>query len=96
VRIITGMNIKDSTSGYICYSRNFLQQLDLNNINFTGYAFQIEMKYKAHVMGFKIMELPIIFSDRKFGESKLNSSIISEAIFGVIKMRLKTLINIKF
>jgi dolichol-phosphate mannosyltransferase len=96
VRIITGMKIKDSTSGFICYKRNFLQQLDLNNISFTGYAFQIEMKYRAHVMGFKIMELPIIFSDRKYGESKLNSSIISEAIFGVIKMRLKTLFKIKF
>ena len=96
VRFITSMKIKDSTSGYICYKKSVLESIDLDNIKFTGYAFQIEMKYKSYLKNFKIIEVPIIFSDRKFGISKLNGSIISEAIFGVIAMRIKKIFNIKF
>ena len=96
VRFITSMKIKDSTSGYICYKKSVLESIDLDNIKFTGYAFQIEMKYKSYLKNFKIIEVPIIFSDRKFGASKLNGSIISEAIFGVIAMRIKKIFNIKF
>ena len=96
VRLITRMKIKDSTSGYICYKKSVLDSIDLDNIKFTGYAFQIEMKYKSYLKNFKIIEVPIIFSDRKFGTSKLNGSIISEAIFGVIAMRIKKQFNIKF
>ena len=96
VQLITRMNIKDSTSGYICYKKLVLESIDLDNIKFTGYAFQIEMKYKSYLKNFKIIEVPIIFSDRKFGTSKLNGSIISEAIFGVIAMRIKKQFNIKF
>ncbi len=96
VRLITRMNIKDSTSGYICYKKSVLESIDLDNIKFTGYAFQIEMKYKSYLKNFKIIEVPIIFSDRLFGVSKLNGNIISEAIFGVIAMRIKNIFNIKF
>ena len=96
VQLITKMNIKDSTSGYICYKKSVLESIDLDNIKFTGYAFQIEMKYKSYLKNFKIIEVPIIFSDRVYGVSKLNGSIISEAIFGVIAMRIKNVFNIKF
>ena len=96
VQLITKMNIKDSTSGYICYKKSVLESIDLDNIKFTGYAFQIEMKYKSYLKNFKIIEVPIIFSDRVYGVSKLNGSIISEAIFGVITMRIKNIFNIKF
>ena len=96
VRIITGMNIKDPTSGFICYKREVLENINLKNIKFIGYAFQIEMKYKAFLKNFNYTEIPIIFSDRKYGKSKLNSNIIFEAIFGVIKMKLYNLFNIKF
>jgi dolichol-phosphate mannosyltransferase len=96
VQLITMMSIKDSTSGFICYKKPVLESIDLDNIKFTGYAFQIEMKYKSFLKNFKIIEVPIIFSDRLYGVSKLNSSIISEAIFGVINMRIKKILNIKF
>ena len=96
VQVITKMNIKDPTSGYICYKKSVLESIDLDNIKFTGYAFQIEMKYKSYLKNFKIIEVPIIFSDRVYGVSKLNGSIISEAIFGVIAMRIKNIFNIKF
>ena len=96
VQLITRMNIKDSTSGYICYKKSVLESIDLDKIKFTGYAFQIEMKYKSYLKNFKIIEVPIIFSDRIFGVSKLNGSIISEAIFGVIAMKIKNIFNIKF
>jgi len=96
VQLITRMNIKDSTSGYICYKKSVLESIDLDNIKFKGYAFQIEMKYKSYLKNFKIIEVPIIFSDRLFGVSKLNGSIISEAIFGVIAMKIKNIFNIKF
>ncbi|MFH4963497.1 polyprenol monophosphomannose synthase [Gaetbulibacter sp. M235] len=90
VRIITGMRIKDTTAGFVCYRRNVLETLDLNKIKFIGYAFQIEMKFKVYLKKFNIIEVPVIFTDRTKGESKLSSGIISEAIFGVISMKLNS------
>ena len=91
VRLITGMRVKDATAGFICYKRQVLEQLNLDQIKFVGYAFQIEMKFKAYLKKFKLVEVPVIFIDRTKGESKLSSSIISEAIFGVISMKIKSL-----
>lgn len=91
VRFITGMNINDTTAGFVCYKREVLETIDLNAIKFIGYAFQIEMKFKTYLKKFKITEVPVIFTDRTKGESKLSSGIISEAIFGVISMKLKSL-----
>ncbi|MCR8666913.1 polyprenol monophosphomannose synthase [Aestuariibaculum sp. M13] len=91
VRFITGMKIHDTTAGFVCYKRKVLETIDLNNIKFIGYAFQIEMKFKAYLKDFKIAEVPVIFTDRTRGDSKLSSGIISEAIFGVISMKLKSL-----
>jgi dolichol-phosphate mannosyltransferase len=88
VRIITGIPVKDTTAGFVCYKRNVLETIDLNQIKFVGYAFQIEMKFKAWKHGFSIREVSIIFTDRIRGNSKMNSSIISEAIFGVLKMKI--------
>ena len=87
VRIITGIPVKDTTAGFVGYKRNVLENFDFNTIEFVGYAFQIEMKYRAWQKGFKIKESPIIFTDRTKGKSKMNSGIISEAIWGVLKMR---------
>jgi len=87
VRIITGIPVKDTTAGFVCYNRKVLETIDLNEIHFVGYAFQIELKFKAWKNNFKIKEIPITFTDRVRGKSKMNGSIISEAIFGVIKMR---------
>jgi len=91
VRIITGMQIHDTTAGFVCYKREVLEAIDLNTIKFIGYAFQIEMKFKAYLKKFKIIEVPVIFTDRTKGVSKLSGGIISEAIFGVITMKLKSL-----
>ncbi|WP_299520947.1 polyprenol monophosphomannose synthase [Winogradskyella sp.] len=91
VRFITGMKLKDSTAGFICYKRKVLETIDLNKVRFIGYAFQIEMKFKAYKKGFQIIEIPVIFKDRIKGKSKMSSSIISEAIFGVISLKLKSL-----
>ncbi len=88
VRIITGIPIKDTTAGFVCYKRKVLETINLDKIKFVGYAFQIEMKFKAWKHGFNIKEVTIIFTDRVKGKSKMNSSIISEAIFGVVKMKL--------
>ncbi|WP_158974567.1 polyprenol monophosphomannose synthase [Cellulophaga sp. L1A9] len=87
VKIITGMRVHDPTAGFICYKRSVLENIDLSAIHFVGYAFQIEMKFRAHLNKFKIVEVPIIFTDRVLGKSKMNSSIVREAIFGVIKMK---------
>lgn len=95
VRLIMGVDIYDTTAGFICYKREVLQKINLNNIRFVGYAFQIEMKFKAHLSNFKITEVPVIFTDRTKGESKMSSGIISEAIFGVIAMKLKSVFNRK-
>jgi dolichol-phosphate mannosyltransferase len=93
VRVITGMKVLDPTAGFVCYKRKVLESIDLGAIKFIGYAFQIEMKYTAYKKNFNIKEIPIIFTDRRYGVSKLNKGIISEAILGVIKMRLKTILG---
>ena len=90
VKLITGMPIHDSTAGFKCYRRKVLETLKLNEIIFVGYAFQIEMKFKAWKHNFKIIEVPVIFTDRKEGESKMSSGIFREAIFGVIQMKIKS------
>ncbi|MFD2726106.1 polyprenol monophosphomannose synthase [Hyunsoonleella rubra] len=95
VRLVTGMKINDTTAGFVCYKRRVLETLDLTKIKFIGYAFQIEMKFKTHLKHFKIVEVPVIFTDRVRGESKLSSGIISEAVFGVISMKLKSLFKRK-
>lgn len=87
VRFITGLNVKDTTAGFICYRREVLETIDLDRIRFKGYAFQIEMKYTAHVLGFRIKEVSVIFVNRRLGTSKMNSSIFGEAFFGVIDLR---------
>ena len=91
VRIVTGMPVRDTTAGFVCYSRRVLQALPLDNIRFKGYAFQIEMKFTAYKYGFKIKEVPIIFVNRVLGTSKMNSSIFGEAVFGVIKLKWSSL-----
>ena len=91
VRVITGMIIHDTTAGFVCYKRKVLETLNLDAIKFIGYAFQIEMKFKTYLKKFKIVEVPVIFTDRTLGESKLSTGIVSEAIFGVISMKLKSL-----
>lgn len=91
VRFITAMAIKDPTAGFICYHRSVLSGIDLEKIKFTGYAFQIEMKYAASLKGFKWIEIPIIFSDRIKGSSKMSANIVSEAIKGVLGLRIKAL-----
>jgi dolichol-phosphate mannosyltransferase len=89
VRIVTGLNIMDTTAGFVCWSRKVLETIDLDRIKFVGYAFQIEMKYTAVKLGFKVVEVPIIFTDRTEGTSKMNKSIFREAIFGVIQLRIR-------
>ena len=87
VRTVLGIDIFDTTSGFVCYRRNTLETLDLDKIRMKGYGFQIEMKYKAWKLGLKLKEVPIIFIDRKEGTSKMSSSIFGEAFWGVIKLR---------
>jgi len=93
VRMITGMEIQDTTAGFVCYKKNVLKSINLDKIKFIGYAFQIEMKYRAYAKKFKIVEVPIIFTDRTKGQSKMSNSIIKEAIFGVIVLRIKKIFN---
>ena len=88
VRMITGMKIMDTTAGYMCYSRRVLETINLDKIRLKGYAFQIEMKFTTWKYGFKIVEVPIIFTDRKQGSSKMSGGIFNEAIWGVIKMKV--------
>ncbi|MFD2203053.1 polyprenol monophosphomannose synthase [Shivajiella indica] len=90
VQFITGMPIKDATAGFKCYTRKVLEAINLNRIRFIGYAFQIEMKFTAWKLGFKIKEIPIIFTDRTKGTSKMNTRIFREAVFGVIYMKFKS------
>jgi dolichol-phosphate mannosyltransferase len=93
VRMITGMKIMDTTAGFICYNRKVLEQIDLDRIKFIGYAFQIEMKYRAFSKNFVLHEVPVIFTDRTKGQSKMSGSIIKEAIFGVVSLRIRKLFN---
>ena len=94
VRWITGMKIDDTTAGFICYRRHVLEAINLDAIKFVGYAFQIEMKFKTYLSKFKIKEVPVIFTDRTKGTSKMSKGIISEAIFGVLAMKLKSTFKI--
>ena len=91
VKLITGMPINDATAGFKCYKRKVLETINFNKIQFVGYAFQIEMKFKSWKYGFNIVEVPVIFTDRTEGDSKMSSGIFMEAIFGVIQMKLKSL-----
>ena len=90
VRIITGIHIKDTTAGFKCYKRKVLETIDLDRIKFIGYAFQIEMKFTAWKHGFKIVEVPIVFTDRTEGSSKMSKGIFKEAVLGVIELRWKS------
>ena len=91
VQFITGIPIKDTTAGFKCYTRKVLETIGPDNVHFVGYAFQIEMKFLAWKYGFKIEEVPIIFTDRTKGQSKMSKGIFKEAIFGVIQMKVKSL-----
>lgn len=88
VRFVTGINVHDTTAGFVCYRRRVLQTIELDKIRFKGYAFQIEMKYTAYKIGFKIKEVSVVFVNRKEGTSKMSGGIFSEALFGVIRLRL--------
>ncbi|NLF43916.1 MAG: polyprenol monophosphomannose synthase [Bacteroidales bacterium] len=90
VRIITRIKVRDTTAGFVCYRRRVLESINLNKIRFTGYAFQIEMKYTAWKLGFSIKEVSIIFTDRSEGTSKMSKGIFKEAIFGVITLRISS------
>jgi dolichol-phosphate mannosyltransferase len=91
VRFITGMQVRDTTAGFICYTRRVLEAIRFDKVRFVGYAFQIEMKYTVWRLGFKIKEVPIIFTDRTQGVSKMNSGIFKEAVFGVISLRCRNM-----
>lgn len=91
VRFVTNLDIKDTTAGFICYRRRVLEAIDLDKIKFKGYGFQIEMKYTAYVLGFKIKEVSVIFINRELGASKMSSGIFGEAFFGVIELRWRKL-----
>ena len=91
VRFFTSMPIHDTTAGFVCYTRKALESLDLDRVKFKGYGFQIEMKYKVWKKGLEVVEVPIIFTDRTLGESKISNSIVKEAVFGVIELRIKSM-----
>lgn len=93
VQIITGMKIHDATAGFMCYRREVLESINPDKVKFIGYAFQIEMKYRSFVKKFRIVEVPIIFTDRTKGQSKMSNAIITEAVFGVISLRIQNLFN---
>ena len=90
VRLVTGMPIRDATAGFKCYTARVLRAIDLANVRFVGYAFQIEMKWLAYQLGFRIKEVPIIFTDRTRGTSKMSSGIVQEAFFGVLQMKISS------
>ncbi len=87
------MKVHDATAGFMCYRRNVLEKINIDKIRFIGYAFQIEMKYRAYAKNYKIAEVPIIFTDRTKGQSKMSNAIITEAVFGVISLRIRHLLN---
>lgn len=91
VKIITGMRVHDPTAGFVCYKRYVLENIDLDSVRFIGYAFQIEMKFRAYLKNYKIEEVSIIFRDRVKGKSKMTGSIVKEAIFGVFMMKIRSL-----
>lgn len=96
VRLVTGMHVRDTTAGFVCYRRRVLETIDLDKIHFKGYAFQIEMKFTAYKLGFKIVEVPIVFVNRVLGTSKMNTSIFGEALFGVIQLKVSSWFNPKY
>ena len=91
VKMITGMRVHDPTAGFVCYKREVLEHVELDSVRFIGYAFQIEMKFRAYLLKYKIEEISIVFRDRVKGKSKMSSSIVNEAIFGVLKMKLRSM-----
>lgn len=91
VRLVTGLRIMDTTAGFMCWTRRVLETIDLDSIKFVGYAFQIEMKYTASKLGFNVVEIPIIFTDRTEGTSKMNKGIFKEAIFGILDLRFRNI-----
>ena len=91
VKMITGMRVHDPTAGFVCYKRHVLEHVELDSVRFIGYAFQIEMKFRAYLLKYKIEEVSIVFRDRVKGKSKMSSSIVNEAIFGVLKMKLRSM-----
>ncbi|HJN06657.1 MAG TPA: polyprenol monophosphomannose synthase [Bacteroidales bacterium] len=93
VRIVTGLKIMDTTAGFMCWTRKVLDTIDFDSIKFVGYAFQIEMKYTACKLGFNVVEVPIIFTDRTEGTSKMNKSIFKEAIFGILDLRFRNIVG---
>ena len=93
VRFLTWIGVRDTTAGFVCFKRIVLETIDFNKIHFIGYAFQIEMKFAARTLGFKIVEVPILFIDRLEGQSKMSKGIIKEAVFGVLQMKWYSLFN---
>jgi len=93
VRFVTRMDIHDTTAGFVCYKVSLLRKLNLDKIRFVGYAFQIEMKFKAYLLRAKIIEIPVIFTDRSRGQSKMSGGIINEAVTGILRMKLKSLLG---
>ena len=93
VRFITGMKVHDATAGFVCYTRKVLESINLDKIRFKGYAFQIEMKFTAWTLGFRLKEVPIIFTDRTLGTSKMSGGIFTEAFLGVITMKIRSLFS---
>lgn len=89
VRLVTRMKVYDATAGFVCYTRKVLERMNFNKVQFVGYAFQIEMKYTATKLGYKIAEVPIIFTDRVLGTSKMSMKIFKEAFFGVFSLRFR-------
>ena len=96
VRLVTRMKVRDTTAGFVCWTRRVLETINLDTIEFKGYAFQIEMKYKAMRLGFRIKEVPIVFVNRVLGTSKMSGSIFGEAVFGVIKLKFSSIFNKNF
>jgi dolichol-phosphate mannosyltransferase len=90
VRVVTGMKVMDTTAGFKCYKRKVLEAIDFDDIRLIGYGFQIEMKFTTHKLGFKIVEVPIIFTDRQEGTSKMSGGIFNEAMWGVLKMKIRS------
>lgn len=91
VKLITGMRVHDPTAGFVCYRRKVLETINLDSVKFIGYAFQIEMKFRAYLQNYSLVEVPIVFTDRIRGKSKMSTSIVGEAVFGVIKMKMGSL-----
>ena len=91
VKMITGMRVDDPTAGFVCYKRKVLEEINLDSVRFVGYAFQIEMKFRAYLKNFDIQEISIIFRDRVRGKSKMNSSIVKEAVWGVFALKIRSL-----